>query len=198
MLSRAHIGVGVAVALAVVRPADAVGCVVCVLGAAAGSLICDIDVRPNERRHDLFVAGMALVAATCVLFAYDLGRGAQLTSSVVAHFGPEAVTGALVFVGTCVLGALMPHRTFAHSLVALALWSASLRVLAPALSIPFAVGVASHLLLDLTTKRGIQLFWPLKTEVSLGLWKSDGFMNNVLAILGLCTVVVLFAMGVMG
>ena len=58
------------------------------------------------------------------------------------------------------------------------------------------MGVASHLVLDLTNKQGVQLFWPLKVEVSLGLWKSDGYVDNLLAIVGLVAAVVLFVVGV--
>ena len=196
MQGRTHIGVGTAAALAVVRPTGMAGCVACVLGAALGSLICDIDVRPSDRQRTAFRLSMAILVIALMLLAYDVGSGGVVLSAAVAHLGPELVLGAAGFVATSVFGALTPHRTFAHSLVALGLWTTSLELLWPALALPFAVGVASHRVLDLTNKQGVQLFWPLKVEVSLGLWKSDGYVDNLLAIVGLVAAVVLFVVGV--
>ena len=191
MLARTHVGVGVAAALSALHPVGVASCAVCVMGAAVGSQICDIDVRASERQRDAFRWHMTVLVLCCILLAYDYGRGGMVCSYVVEHLGTSTVAGIVGFLATCVYGALSPHRGFAHSLAALALWSGSLSLICPALVAPFAVGVASHLLLDLVNKKGLTIFWPLSTKVSLGLFKADGLVNDLLAMAGVAVSAVL-------
>lgn len=192
MLSRAHVGVGVTAALVLLHPTTAMGVVATTAGAAVGSLICDIDIRSSDRARDAFRGRMAVLVLVSALLAYDYTHGGGVCAYLVAHLGLPMLSGVTGFVATCVVGALMPHRTFAHSLLALALWSVSLQPVCPALVAPFAIGTASHILLDLTNHTGIQLFWPLRVRASLGLWRSSGHVNDLLALVGTVAAALLF------
>ena len=186
-------GVGVATALALLRPTTPAGCVATVMVASLGSVICDVDVRPSEKAKDAFRWRMVALVLTCCLLAYDHYLGGPVCAYIIQHLGREVVSGLAGMVATTVAAALAPHRTFSHSLVALALWSGSMRLLCDPLAAPFCVGIATHLALDLTNRKGVRLFWPLKTDVALGIWKADGLANSLLSLLGLVASVALLA-----
>lgn len=187
-------GVGVAAALATLRPVTTAGCVATVIGAALGSVICDVDIRPSDKAKDAFRWRMVALVLVCGLLAYDYLHAGIVCTYVVDHLGLEVVYGVVGLVATTVFAALSPHRTFSHSLVALALWCGSLKLLCEPLVPSFAIGVATHLLLDLTNKKGLRLFWPLGMEFSLGLWKSDGRINDLFGLVGMAASVVLFVL----
>ena len=193
-MGKAHMGVGVAAALALLQPTTTAGCVAVLMGASLGSVICDVDVQPGEKARDAHRWRMIALVGACALLAYDFLHSGQVCSYLMGHLGTEMATGVVGMVAVTAFASFMPHRTFAHSLLALVLWCASLRLLCEPLVAPFAAGVGSHLLLDLTNKKGIRLFWPLKTEFSLGLWRADGRMNDLLALVGMVASIALMVL----
>lgn len=64
---------------------------------------------------------------------------------------------------------LFGHRTFTHSLLFLFLIQAGLGLFVPypAVNAGITAGIASHLLLDAATKKGIRLLYPLDVAVRL-------------------------------
>lgn len=193
----AHIGVGVASALVLVHPTSVEDCVAVAIGAAAGSIICDVDIRSGRMQRDAFRGRMAVLVLISGFIVYDALHGGAFLTTVVSRFGTQAVSGITAFVATCVLGALMPHRTFAHSLVGMGCWCWSLSLVLPQLLRPFAVGVSSHLLLDLTNHKGLQLFWPLSPKMCLGLWRSSGLVNALLSVAAPAVALLLFSLRMM-
>lgn len=116
----------------------------------------------------------------------------------------EPVDSDLLFVGSCVLGALIPdidhtgstlsrkvplldniisgvfgHRTITHSLLfmALAWWLFKWATLPPDFELGVLIGIASHLLLDALTKDGIQFFWPFKIKIGFVV-KTGGLLEQ--------------------
>ena len=69
---------------------------------------------------------------------------------------------------------LLPHRGITHSL----LFAAIAFVIHPSL----AIGVASHILLDLLNPAGVELLWPFRKRLSIPLIsiKIDGLMETLL------------------
>lgn len=57
----------------------------------------------------------------------------------------------------------------------------------------FAIGYASHLVLDVTNRQDIRLFWPLRARVSLRLCHAKGMANTVIMIVGFAAAVLLLA-----
>ena len=118
---------------------------------------------------------------------------------VIEHFGATTVAGAVAFIALCAIGAFSGHRTFCHSLLGLALFSAAVWAVCPALAAPFAVGFASHLALDLLNKQKLQLFFPLKAgSFCFSLCHADGAANTVLMVVGTVAAVGLLAWGFTG
>jgi len=107
----------------------------------------------------------------------------------------------LVLVGAGVIGALLPdichrgskigrtfpliaklvttvfgHRSFTHSLLFLFLIGMLLHTFIPykSISIGILLGMASHVLLDMGTKKGVKLFFPVSISVRLPLTTKTG------------------------
>ncbi|MEA0565329.1 metal-dependent hydrolase [Lysinibacillus irui] len=107
----------------------------------------------------------------------------------------------LVLVGAGVIGALLPdichrgskigrtfpiiaklvntvfgHRSFTHSLLFLLLVMLILHTLIPyrAISIGVIVGMASHIVLDMCTKKGVKLFFPASVSIRFPLTTKTG------------------------
>ncbi|MFC9539754.1 metal-dependent hydrolase [Lysinibacillus sp. NPDC056959] len=107
----------------------------------------------------------------------------------------------LVLVGAGVIGALLPdichggskigrklpiiskivntmfgHRSFTHSLLCLFLVGMLLHTFIPykAISLGILLGMASHILLDMGTKKGVKLFFPVSISVRLPLTTKTG------------------------
>ena len=191
-------GVGVALALAILRPATPLDCAATVMGASLGSVLCDVDVRSGERAREAFRWRMIALVLACALLAHDYLLGGPVCAYIMQHVGMEVVSGLAGMVATTVFGAFTAHRTFTHSLVALALWGGCARLACEPLAAPLCVGIASHIALDLTNHKKIRLFWPLKADYSLGIWKADGLMNDLLALLGVGASIALLALTAAG
>ncbi|WP_312507116.1 metal-dependent hydrolase [Lysinibacillus sp.] len=107
----------------------------------------------------------------------------------------------LILVGAGVIGALLPdichrgskigrtfpiiaklvntvfgHRSFTHSLLFLLLVMLILHTLIPyrAISIGVIVGMASHIVLDMCTKKGVKLFFPASVSIRFPLTTKTG------------------------
>lgn len=107
----------------------------------------------------------------------------------------------LVLVGAGVIGALLPdichggskigrklpiiskivntmfgHRSFTHSLLFLFLVGMLLHTFIPykAISLGILLGMASHILLDMGTKKGVKLFFPVSISVHLPITTKTG------------------------
>lgn len=113
-----------------------------------------------------------------------------------------------IMIGASVIGALLPdichpgsavgrlvpwiskptsivfgHRTFTHSLLFLVLLSIVLSNKHMAFNVGLLIGVVSHYLLDMGTKNGIQLFYPLKRKIRFPLTiKTGGKMESVVKV----------------
>jgi inner membrane protein len=82
----------------------------------------------------------------------------------VAALVPDWINVAMP--GINIRGA-MGHRGFTHWILTAAITWLSVRVFSPSLASFWFWGFVSHLLLDVLTKRGALVFWPLPWQVSL-------------------------------
>ena len=105
---------------------------------------------------------------------------------------PDTAAEALPVIAGGVLGCLIcdmeitgsGHRGFSHSIAALLLETACLKLIFPAAALPFAAAFASHVLLDLMNKRPVRLFYPVKKGICLGWFYSDRLANKAFAAIG--------------
>ena len=193
MMSKTHIAVGVAAALAVAQTGSAESCVAAVVGGSIGGIIADCDITPSRAHKDALVGRIIVVAVAAAAMALDWWYEAGVCDYLVENLGAWLIVGLALFAALTFVGGHTDHRSFTHSLLGMgAFCGAAYLVCAPLLPY-FAAGYASHLALDVTNKQGIQLFWPFKANASLGLCRAKGAANAAVMVLGIAAAAILLA-----
>lgn len=187
MMSKTHLAVGIAGALAVAAPSSLEECLAPMLGGAVGSLVCDIDVKSNrhpksrDALHGRYIAA-GLAAAILLL---DLVSSAGIWSSALDRPVASSIVGAVILVVTGVLARTGSHRGFSHSLLALVMFCLGMHLLCPVLTVGFVAGFLSHVLLDFSNKKPVQFLFPRSPGFHLGWFPADGAANVVFLVVGL-------------
>ena len=195
MLAKAHIAVGMAAAFSIVRPETAAEALPVIAGGALGCLICDLDCDIGSEKSDSshWRIVMGLVAAAALIEDHLLDAGMWRSLGRAGNSLPEPFSqigsylwfaGLAGFVITCIFAEGSGHRGFSHSLPAMALETGFLWFVFPAAALPFAIAFASHVLLDITNKRPVRLFYPAKKGICLGWFYADRLANKVFAAAG--------------
>ena len=179
MMSKTHLAVGVAAALAACWPNDLSGVLAAVLGGAAGGALCDVECHSFSPNKDT-VQGRVLacgVAAAALAADYFTQRG--LWNSILSQPVHSLFLGAAILSLSCLIGHFSPHRTFTHSAFFLLLIYAGFARLSPLLSGPALMGGLSHVALDLLNHKPVCFLYPiLKKGVCLHLCAADKAANR--------------------
>ncbi len=192
-MSKTHIAVGIAAALAIAETGSVDSCVAAVVGGSIGGIIPDCDIHPSRAHKDALVGRIIVVGIAIVALVADHYVKAGLCDYFLAHLGLPFLTGLGLFVALTFIGGHTDHRSFTHSLVAMACFCSAVYLTCPPLVTYFAMGYASHLALDVINKQGIQLLWPLHAQPSLGLCRAKGVTNTIAMIVGFAATVLLLA-----
>lgn len=182
MMGKTHIAAGVTAAIAVSQPHNLGACLGTILAGAVGGLICDLDIRAQNSK-DARIARIILVSMIAGILLADWFLKAGMWQYLINHVGAPLVIGIAGFAGLSIFGSFTPHRSFMHSLLAFFLLTFTLGMVYLPLVPAFAAGFASHLLLDLTNKKSIQLLYPWKRGFCLKLFYADGAANVVVLFL---------------
>lgn len=191
MMSNAHIAVGVASALAVAQTGSVESCIAAIIGGSVGGLVADCDITPSRAHKDALRGRLIVVGIAAAALVADSQSGAGVCSWLVDHLGLKLIAGVLLFAALTFIGARTEHRSFTHSLVALASFTLAMWLACEPVAPYFAVGYASHLLLDVTNKQGVKLLYPLDVKVSLGLCTAKGLANKVSCVAGIAAAAIL-------
>lgn len=184
MMSKTHIAIGLASAVTVLNPVTARNAAMVVAGAAVGSLICDIDSRSRPKERDALIGRLIVCLIVVAVAVYAAGHGLLKTGSSFS-VSQEQAAGLIILLVTGLVAAILPHRSFSHSILALVLYFAGLSMIFPQiLCEAFAVAFISHLALDLLNKKDVKLLWPVPKGICLHLCYADGIMNKVLLAVG--------------
>ncbi len=192
-MSRTHIAVGVAAGLAIAQTGSAAACVAAVVGGSLGGVIADCDITPSRVHRDALIGRLVVGVIVVVALACDYWNDAGMCDYLVDNLGVRLVTGIVAFAALTFLGARADHRSFTHSLVAMAAFCAAVFLACEPLLPFFAAGYASHLVLDVTNTQPIRLFWPMGKGVCLGLCHAKGMTNSVLLAIGTASAALLLA-----
>ena len=197
MTGRTHVAVGAATGLVVAsllgRAGSAPELALAAAGGALGGILPDLDVRdpahPLRDRLSRVVAAVLLVGvvAVCVLRGIaGAGADAAAWADGAAWAGPGRVAaGVTGLVALCCAVRLSAHRSFSHSLLALAGFAVATWLAFPPAAPVLAAGYASHLVLDLLNHRPLRLLWPLRRGVCLGLCHTGGIVDACCLVGGL-------------
>lgn len=184
MLGKTHAAVGAASALMMVGGIASHHPVSLVTGAAIaaiGGLMPDIDLNSKHAK----ATGATSIVALATVGIANTSSSLALTQQSLAQ--PSLIAGLIALTVLVVLGLNSNHRGFTHSVLALALFSATVYAIIGNSFSWFTVGYASHLIIDLFNKKGESILFPLKTKVCFNLCAADGITNKVLG--SLATVV---------
>ena len=173
-------------------------CLAALIGGALGAGACDMDLGRNDHRRDATLARRTAAAVALVCLALDAWLDAGLirwTRGVPAH---PLAAGLAVGAVLCLWGRCQPHRGATHSLLMTLLLGMCMKCICAPLSIPLMIGMGSHLALDMLNRRPVQLLYPLRGGVSLGLCRADGRLDRMLRIAGLLGTVFGLGIGIGG
>lgn len=190
MTGSTHVAIGIASSVAMMQPKTIPECLCAVAGGMVGGMICDIDnhgARSSwDYREDPYgwqVYAFVVIGVAIVLgLDYLSGHGA--VDYLINNSGPPMWAGGGAFVVLCIIGAITKHRTFMHSFLAGALLTAAVWFFCQPLAVPFAIGFASHIILDFFNETGVTYFWPIQTPICLNKFPYDGKLNNALGGIG--------------
>ena len=189
MMSRTHITVGAAAALAFSPITGIDSCVLALAAGAVGGVIPDVDIFDKAHKKDAFLVGLLSFGILFGGLIYYF-RNNLLISDVMRNL---AIFGTFCFDALFVMGFISEHRHFTHSLLAMLLFSVCVSLIYKPLVIPFAIGYISHLALDMLNRKGMQLFFPYKKGFCLRFCYADKLANKVLMIVGFIVAIALFA-----
>ena len=193
MMSKTHIAIGITAALAVAHTGSPESCVAAVIGGSVGGVIADCDITPSRAHKDALYGRLIVVAVAVAALAIDYHIEAGVCDFLLDHLGLPLVSGIVLFAVLTFVGAHTEHRSFTHSIVAMAAFCFAVWLACAPLLPYFAMGYASHLALDITNKQKTQLFWPFGKGVSLGICHAKGLSNKVLLVAGVVAAVLLLA-----
>lgn len=184
MLGKAHLTIGIASALTLMMPDNMPAALPVVTGAAAGCLMCDIDCDSPREKSDAsrYRKLAALIVFIALLEDHRISGGMW---AAAWERGAYMVCGGIAgFALTMTFANVSMHRGFSHSLLAMVLEAGFLWMIFPQAALPFLIAFSTHLVLDLTNKKPVRLFYPLKKGVCLGLFYADRLADKVCAVIG--------------
>lgn len=193
LLGKAHLTCGIAAALAVTLPSTPAGCMISVIGGAAGGILCDIEVRSAKRDRDALVSRLILLLLIFLALVADSVFHLGLKELLVSDHAARAASGLLIIVLTCVRGRFSEHRSFTHSLLYAFLLGLGGWQILPAFGISLGAGALSHLFLDLLNKKPLRIFYPLKKGICLRMFYADRLASRVCMWAGLLADILLLS-----
>ena len=200
MMSGTHMLVGVSASLAILQPTTITECICVAAGGAIGGFIPDLDMRSSEGVEEAFTSKLkvlsGLAAVLAIAIALDYSLHTEIVSTLMASWAGVGLATAIGVLALLLFGMTTSHRTFMHSILGFLGFSVLTHFALepfPHLATAFAIGYALHILLDLTNKRGLQLFWPVRRSFCFGWCDANGKANGVISVLTLIATIVLMA-----
>lgn len=190
MTGKTHAAVGLGTVLAVTQPSTVSGLVLAAGTGMLGALISDIDVGTSKSHKDadrITLIAVLLVAAEIALnYFYDFSIWEKIHNN--QSMAPVAM-GVIIFIAVCAFGKNQPHRSFMHSIMAMAILSAAISMVSVKLVLYFVVGFVSHLVLDCFNRKRVRILYPLPRGIALDFCKAGGFVDSLLFKLGSVAVI---------
>ena len=183
MMSRTHLAVGMATALALVSTDSHIDCAVVLAGGALGGVFADVDTLKNDYKHDALIGEALAFGLVFLTVLFDLVSGRTVVHSIMENKS-TILAGTVGFILLWAIGFACEHRTFTHSIIAAILFSVTIGIIYPLFGFAGLVGYLSHLILDLLNKKGIQLFFPFRRRICLNLCYASKTANTVFMIVG--------------
>ena len=147
MTGKTHAAVGLGTVLAITQPSTVPGMILAAGTGMLGALISDIDVGTSKSHKDadrITLIAVLLVALEIALnYFYDFSIWDKIRND--QSMAPVAM-GVVIFTAVCAFGKNQPHRSFMHSIMAMAILSAAISMASVKLVSYFAIGFGTHLM----------------------------------------------------
>ena len=88
--------------------------------------------------------------------------------------------GMGAILGICIFGKNQPHRSFMHSILAVALLSGATYIILPEIVPYLSISMLSHILIDTLNKKRVHIFYPLPWGIAFNLCKAKGLVNDII------------------
>ena len=185
MMGMTHVFAGTMAALLLTEPDTPAECLAALVGGSAGGVVCDVDLGKGKRPSDSAKAGQTVSAimALCLLLDWILGTG--VVRSIGKNDTGQALAGLAGMALLCLWGRVQPHRGGTHSMMAVLLLAGCMELVCPMVTVPFLIGMVSHLALDLLNRRPLRLLYPLRGGWCLGISRADGRLDRLLRTVGM-------------
>lgn len=185
MLGKTHFAVGVASSLIFTQPKTVQDVILAVGIGGMGALISDIDVDTSgsHKYANRIIAVVVLIVVA--VFAAEQIWNVEIVKQIIRDSSYARIAiGAILFIAICAFGKQQPHRSFMHSILALVLLTASIGMVWQDLIPYFAIGFASHIIIDMFNFEKVRLLYPFKCGVALKLFHAQGLANNLFFVIG--------------
>lgn len=156
-----------------------------------GGLAPDIDIKNSKGFKIASIVQIVICTIFIALTTMYLFKDKGQAIGYVSMFSKELLicVGLMIFI---IAGKRDSHRGITHSFVSLMFTTLCILAIGKTEGIMWAIGYATHLLIDLLNTKGEMLLWPKRHRYCLKLCKSDGLVNRVLLFVGLITIVCVF------
>ncbi|MCI5655630.1 MAG: metal-dependent hydrolase [Ruminococcus sp.] len=185
MLGKTHFAVGIASSLMFTQPKTLQDVILAVGIGGIGALISDIDVDTSDSHKYankiIAVSILIIIAVFAAEQIWSVGIIKQIISD--SNYARIAI-GTILFIAICAFGKQQPHRSFMHSILGLILLTASIGMIWQDLIPYFAIGFASHLIIDMFNFKKVRLFYPFKGGIALKLFHAHGLANSLFFLVG--------------
>ena len=183
MQCRTHIALGIALNMAIFQANDYKTLLITLAGATIGGSIPDLDSYNSESSQILNKVTITILATVFLCIILNYAFGINILNKIVQYKNlTNILVGLLLFIFVSLLGSLTKHRTFTHSITCIAIYYVVLSTfLSNTFTIPFSLGMLSHIFLDLFNHVGVGLLCPfVDKRFCLNLCDSDGLVNSIL------------------
>lgn len=182
MTKDTHIAGGLAVTMAAIQPDSFKTLAICLASATIGSVISDIDVTTSTSRKDLniiiLISVIAIVVCTLSEVIFNIGILSMIQTQTNLL---RILFGILLILFICCFGINTQHRSFMHSILCVIALSGSVYITIPAATMPFAIAMASHIILDFFNTKKVQVFYPLKKpRIAFKLCHANSKANKII------------------
>ena len=180
MKGETHAIVGAATAVMVTNPTTFSGLVLAAITGALGGLYCDIDSTKSFGKR-LFdgLAGFTIVSIITIFFAIANFMPDVYEKMRVSDNLDVEIACCIGLVVLTVIGKSSPHRKVTHSIEFTAIAFGLLYFINKDVANCFALGMISHISLDLLNKRPVRLSLLFNIDFCFGLCYSDGVVSKL-------------------
>ncbi|NNG67552.1 metal-dependent hydrolase [Caldanaerobacter subterraneus] len=172
MLGRTHIALGLAgtTMMITINPKTAP---ITLTAAAIASLLPDIDDDNSflNRKINFGFKPLGAVVFTALLFSLGYLKVVPFISILVLEVA-------------ILLSIFSRHRTFSHSLLGMFVYSTGIYLAYKSVFVPFVIGYGLHLIADMFTNSGIELLYPYRKRIGIGLISTGSIWDNMIMIFG--------------